>query len=322
VKTVLLTGSAGFIGSHVLDALLEDNTVDEIISIDALTYAANTQYIAEKAHCAKHIFYDVDIRNSKAISKIFESHQIHLIIHLAAESHVDRSIDGATDFLTTNILGTQVLLDCLRMYSPRAWFIYLSTDEVYGPRPIESPARENAHLVPTNPYSVSKAAADMLVSAYQNTFGINATIIRLCNNYGPRQHLEKFIPKMITNCMNDEKLPVYGTGNQMREWLYVEDTVKALLLIIHHKLMGKTFNLGSGNHYENVDVIKMILVNICDSKSTVDYVGDRLGHDFSYALDSQTIRDTVGWRPQISFEEGLARTIDYYKSKKYEGDAY
>jgi dTDP-glucose 4,6-dehydratase len=307
---VLVTGGAGFIGSNFVRHLLLARPDVKIINFDKLTYAGNPESLADIASDARYSFVRGDIANAKAVDEIFQS-GLDAIINFAAETHVDRSIEDASPFLRTNILGTHCLLEAARRFRlPR--FIHISTDEVYGSAPAGESFTEETHLAPRSPYAASKASADHLVSAYTNTFGISAVVLRCTNNYGPFQFPEKLIPLMIANARENKHLPIYGDGLQERDWLFVEDYCRAIALTLDHAKSGSIYNVSAGSPQPNLKIVRTILSHLGKTESLIQYVQDRPGHDRRYALDSSKIQRELGWKPQVSFEEGIRCTIDWY----------
>lgn len=333
-KIILITGGAGFIGSALIRHLIQ-NTQHNIINVDKLTYAGNLESLKSVENSPRYRFEKVDICDGEKISQIFEKHQPDIIMHLAAESHVDRSIAAAGEFIQTNIVGTYQLLEVSRKYFENKkdfLFHHISTDEVYGELP--HPDEENYHqqknlfftedtpYTPNSPYSSSKASSDHLVYAWYRTYGLPIVITNCSNNYGPYQNTEKLIPLIISNAIQGRKLPVYGEGRQIRDWLYVEDHAKALMVIVENVVLlgkvGETYNIGGNNEKKNIEVVKMIC-SILEQKlsknnltSLIEHVTDRLGHDKRYAIDATKIKNDFGWQPQETFESGLEKTVEWY----------
>lgn len=318
MMNVVVTGGAGFIGSNFLFYYSKKHPNDKLICIDKLTYAGNIKTIAPLIQSKKIIFYKKDICDKKAINKIFSNEKPDIVINFAAESHVDRSINDPQIFLETNIIGTSVLMDaCLKNDVKR--FHQVSTDEVYGDLPLDRPDLffyEDTPLHTSSPYSSSKAAADLLVLAYVRTFGLNATISRCSNNYGPYQFPEKLIPLMISKALNNEQLPVYGDGLNVRDWLYVDDHCKAIDLIIHKGKSGEIYNVGGHNEMKNIDIVKSILKELGKEETLIKYVSDRKGHDRRYAIDPTKISKELGWKPDTKFSDGIIKTIRWYLSNE------
>lgn len=325
MKNILVTGGAGFIGSSFIKYILKKYSGCKIINIDLLTYAGNLENLKDIEDNANHVFIKGDIRDRQKLAEIFSIYDIEVLINFAAESHVDRSIIDPEVFLTTNLIGTQVLLDtaknswkikpdhkCCSNYRPGVKYIQISTDEVYGSLGKTGKFSEDTPLNPTNPYSVSKAGADLIVKAYYETFGLPVIITRCSNNYGPFQFPEKLIPLMIFNCLLDKKLPVYGDGQQIRDWLHVEDHCKAIELILQKGIPGETYNIGGNSEKTNLEVVKFIVNELGKSEDLINHVQDRPGHDRRYAIDNSKIMNELGWSPHYSFERGLKETIEWY----------
>jgi len=290
----------------------------DVICIDALTYAGNMETLESALADRRFVFRKADIADRTAICEIFEEHRPDVVVNFAAESHVDRSIENPELFLRTNILGTQVLLDACNKYSVKR-FHQVSTDEVYGDLPLDRPDllfTEETPLHASSPYSASKAGADLLVQAYYRTYGTPVTISRCSNNYGPFQFPEKLIPLMISNAMKNKPLPVYGKGENVRDWLYVEDHCTAIDLIIHKGRPGEVYNIGGNNERTNLEVVRTIVRILGRSENLITFVKDRPGHDLRYAIDASKIRKEMGWEPRTGFEEGLKRTIEWYISNQ------
>lgn len=311
---ILVTGGAGFIGSNFLFYYVNKHPKDKVICVDKLTYAGNIKTITPLIKEGKVIFYKKDICDKKSINKIFSVEKPEIVINFAAESHVDRSISDPQIFLKTNIIGTSVLMDACLKYGVKR-FHQVSTDEVYGDLPLDRPDLffyEDTPLHTSSPYSSSKAAADLLVLAYTRTFGLNATISRCSNNYGPYQFPEKLIPLMISKALNNESLPVYGDGLNIRDWLYVDDHCKAIDLIVHEGKSGEIYNVGGHNEMKNIDIVMSILKELGKTNSLIKYVSDRKGHDRRYAIDPSKISKELGWKPETKFADGIIKTIHWY----------
>ena len=306
-----MTGGAGFIGSAFVRQVLEEQPDVEIVDYDALTYAGNLENLAG-LDPARHSFIKGDICDRAAVLKAMPE-GCDAVFNFAAESHVDRSIHSADEFLRTNIIGTQVLLDAARAKGVRR-FVQVSTDEVMGSLPEDDSAffTEASPLEPNSPYAASKAAAEFVVRAARETFGVDAVITRCGNNYGPRQFPEKLIPLMIANAMNDEPLPVYGDGQNVRDWIFVDDHCRAIWLAYEKGRSGEAYNIGARNERRNLEVVRSILAALGKPESLIRYVDDRLGHDRRYAIDPIKAETELGWRPQVTWEEGLAATIAWY----------
>ncbi len=309
-KRILVTGGAGFIGGAFLNHAVPRYRDYQFINLDALTYAANRKnLLIEKED--NYTFVRADIREGKKLAQIFKRHRPTHVIHFAAESHVDTSIIHPHIFVETNVLGTLNLLNCAREFKV-ARFHHISTDEVYGSLSrSEKPAKETALLNPGNPYSASKAAADLLVLSYHNTFGLDVVITRSSNNYGRGQHTEKFIPLFITSFAKGKSAPLYGDGNNIRDWIYVEDNVKGIDTVFHKGNAGEIYNLGGGNEIQNREVAELLRVLVGNTSARIKTVTDRLGHDLRYALDSRKAR-ALGWKPAVTFDEGIKQTVVHY----------
>lgn len=314
MKKMLITGGAGFIGSNFIHYILSKYNDYQVINLDKLTYAANLDNLKDIEDNKNYRFIHEDIADQEFIFKLFENEKFDIVINFAAESHVDNSILNPQIFTITNILGTQVLLDACRKYNIKR-FHQVSTDEVYGELPLDDNSilfTEKTPLNPSSPYSASKASADMLVKSYYRTYSLPITISRCSNNYGPYQHLEKLIPLMISKAINNDNLPVYGNGLNVRDWLHVYDHCTAIDLIIHEGKIGEIYNIGGNNEKSNIDVVKIILKELGKSEKLIKYVNDRPGHDLRYAIDSTKIKTTLNWKPVYSFEKGILDTIKWY----------
>lgn len=315
MRKIFVTGGAGFIGSAFIRLVLEENSDIEIINFDALTYAGNLDNLIGLDE-SRHQFIQGDICDREAVLKALPENT-DAIFNFAAESHVDRSIHSADEFLRTNIIGTQVLLDAYRAKNVRR-FVQVSTDEVMGTLPEDDTAffTENSPFEPNSPYAASKASAELVVRAARETFGVDAVITRCGNNYGPRQFPEKLIPLMISNAMNDEPLPVYGDGKNVRDWIYVEDHARAIWMIYEKGKSGEAYNIGARNERQNLEVVTSILEALGKPHSLIKYVTDRLGHDRRYAIDAKKVETEIGWKTQTTWEEGLAKTIRWYQENQ------
>lgn len=315
MTTIFVTGGAGFIGSAFIHLILEETSDVEIVNFDSLTYAGNPENL-NGLDTARHTFVKGDICDKTAVLAALPD-DCEAVFNFAAESHVDRSISSASEFVTTNVLGTQVLLDAARAKNVRR-FIQVSTDEVMGSLPDESNLyfTELSPLKPNSPYAASKAAAEHFVRAARETFGLDTVITRCGNNYGPRQFPEKLIPLMISNAMNDESLPVYGDGRNVRDWIYVEDHARAIWLAFERGKSGEVYNIGARNEQHNIDVVKAILDALGKPHSLIKFVADRLGHDRRYAIEADKSETELGWQPQTSWEDGLQKTIRWYQENQ------
>jgi len=325
MKKILVTGGAGFIGSNFIKYMLNKHPEYQIVNLDALTYAGNLENLKDIEKYGNYVFIKGDIRNRAKIEEVFGTYGIDTVINFAAESHVDRSIEGPEVFFTTNVLGTQILLDTAikywriepddkycRDYKPNVKFIQISTDEVYGSLDDRGLFNETMPLTPNSPYSASKASADLLVRAYYKTYGLPVNITRCSNNYGPYQFPEKLIPLMICNCLNNRELPVYGDGMQVRDWIHVYDHCSAIDLVLHKGAIGEIYNIGANNEKTNIEIVKLIIAYLGKSEKLIKYVKDRPGHDRRYAIDNRKITTELGWKPYYSFEDGIKEAIQWY----------
>lgn len=323
MKNILVTGGAGFIGSNFVKHMVKTHPECRVVNYDLLTYAGNLENLRDTLERENHIFLRGDIRDRGELERVFVEYEIDTVVNFAAETHVDRSIDEPEVFLTTNIIGTQVLLDIAknswkvnsdkysREYRPECKYLQISTDEVYGALGAEGYFTEDTSLAPNSPYSASKASADMMVRAYHKTYGLPVNITRCSNNYGPYQFPEKLIPLMINNALEGKELPVYGDGNQVRDWLYVDDHCTAIERVLLSGEIGEVYNVGGNSEKENIEIVKKILETLNKSEGLIKYVKDRPGHDRRYAIDSSKLRK-LGWKPTYSFEEGMEATINWY----------
>ena len=310
----LVTGGAGFIGANFVFYMLQEHPDDEIVCYDALTYAGNLETLESVMDHPKFRFVKGDVADREAVFRLFAGEGFDVVVNFAAESHVDRSIEDPGVFLKTNILGTQVLMDASREYGV-ARFHQVGTDEVYGDLPLDRPDlffTEDMPVTASSPYSASKASADLLAMAYHRTYGLPVTISRCSNNYGPYQFPEKLIPLMIANALADKDLPVYGTGENVRDWLYVEDHCRAIDGILQSGRVGEIYNIGGHNEKSNLEVVKIILQQLGKPESLITFVGDRKGHDLRYAIDPAKIHGEIGWLPETKFENGIKATIQWY----------
>ena len=311
---ILVTGAAGFIGSNFVFYMLDRHPEHEIVALDALTYAGNLETLEPVMENERFTFVKADIADRKTIFSLFEQENFDTVVNFAAESHVDRSIEDPGVFLNTNIIGTQVLMDASREYAVKR-FHQVGTDEVYGDLPLDRPDlffTEETPVTASSPYSASKASADLLAMAYHRTYGLPVTISRCSNNYGPYQFPEKLIPLMISRALNDETLPVYGTGENVRDWLYVEDHCRAIDMILENGRTGEVYNIGGHNERSNLDVVRTILKHLGKPESLITFVGDRKGHDLRYAIEPAKIHNELGWLPSVGFDDGIKMTIDWY----------
>lgn len=315
---IIVTGGAGFIGGNFVHYMINKYPDYDIICLDKLTYAGNLETLEPVMDNPKFKFVKGDIADRDFVYRLFEDEKPDIIVNFAAESHVDRSITDPGIFLQTNIIGTGVLLDACREYGITRYH-QVSTDEVYGDLPLDRPDlffTESTPLHTSSPYSASKASADLLVLAYHRTFKLPVTISRCSNNYGPYHFPEKLIPLMIANCLNDKPLPVYGKGENVRDWLYVEDHCHAIDLIIHDGKVGEVYNIGGHNERTNLQVVETIIDALGKSRDLIQYVTDRPGHDMRYAIDPTKIHNELGWEPETKFDDGIRKTIDWYLNNK------
>ncbi|MEI6285467.1 MAG: dTDP-glucose 4,6-dehydratase [Bacillota bacterium] len=311
---IIVTGGAGFIGSNFVRHIANKYPDYRIINIDCLTYAGNLENLVDIAGNPNYVFYKVDISDRAAIAEIFAKEQIgadDYCVNFAAESHVDRSIENPEIFITTNITGTQVMLDACKRSGIRK-YLQVSTDEVYGSLGATGFFTEETPLQPNSPYSASKTGADCMVRAYFETFGLPVNITRCSNNYGPYHFPEKLIPLIISNALEDKDLPVYGDGLQIRDWLHVTDHCEAIDCVLHNAKVGEVYNIGGNNEMANIDIVKLILIALGKPESLIKYVKDRLGHDRRYAIDAGKIKRDLGWEPKYTFEQGIKETIQWY----------
>ncbi len=323
-KSILLTGGAGFIGSHLVKRLLKYYPSYRIFNLDSLTYASNLNNLNGCESFSNYEFVKGDITNFKFLNELFEINSFDIVIHLAAESHVDNSISDPFTFASTNILGTLNLLETTRIYWKNKLkgklFYHISTDEVFGSLGEKGKFTEDSSYDPRSPYSASKAASDHLVRAYFNTYALPVILSNSSNNYGPVQHFEKLIPTVIQNIINKNPFPIYGEGKNIRDWLYVEDHIEAIDMILHNGKIGETYLIGGDNERRNIDIVHE-LIKILDpllgrpegySRSLINFVADRLGHDYRYSVDNSKIKKELGWKPRTPFKLGLDKTVRYY----------
>jgi len=327
-KRLLVTGGAGFIGCNFVRYMLASHADIRIINLDALTYAGSLDNLKDLPDAARHVFVHGDICDVPLVSTLLREHEIDTIVHFAAESHVDNSITGPAVFVQTNVMGTFTLLEAARQYwlEEHGWgetqcrFHHISTDEVYGTLEKDDPAfTETMPYAPNSPYSASKAGSDHLVRAYHHTYGLPVATTNCSNNYGPYQHAEKFIPTVIRACLEQRPIPVYGDGSNIRDWLYVEDHCHGIDMVIREGQLGETYNIGGCNEWANIDIVRLIC-HILDEKypahaphdRLIEFVTDRPGHDWRYAINAEKMMGELGWKPQESFETGIARTIEWY----------
>lgn len=311
---ILVTGGAGFIGGNFVHYMISKYPDYKIVNLDALTYAGNLETLKDVQDEKNYKFVKGDISDREFIFNLFENEKFDIVVNFAAESHVDRSIVEPDIFIKTNVLGTQALLDASKKYNVKR-FHQVSTDEVYGDLPLDRKDlffTEDTPLNPSSPYSASKASADFLVQAYHRTFGLNTTISRCSNNYGPYHFPEKLIPLMTSRALNNERLPVYGNGENIRDWLHVEDHCSAINLIIHKGKSGEIYNVGGHNEKTNLEVVKTILKTLDKPESLITYVKDRPGHDLRYAIDPKKLENELGWKPKYNFDTGIEMTIKWY----------
>ncbi|GGE70017.1 dTDP-glucose 4,6-dehydratase [Shewanella carassii] len=335
---ILITGGCGFIGTSLIRYLLTQ-TSHSVLNLDKVTYAANQGVDKNTSGSTQYQFIQGDICNKSTVDKLFSCFKPDVVMHLAAESHVDRSIDGPADFIQTNIVGTYNLLEAARSY----WlnlssvekagfrFLHVSTDEVYGDLDLlDSPFNESSRYAPSSPYSASKASSDHLVRAWYRTYGLPVLITNCSNNYGPYQHSEKLIPRMISCALTGTRLPIYGKGEQVRDWLYVEDHVRALYSVLTQGRPGETYNIGGQSERRNIDVVRAICAlldelvpikpqGVTQFEQLISYVADRPGHDMRYAIDANKIQTELGWQPYESFESGLRKTVAWYVNRRKSG---
>ena len=315
MKNVLVTGGAGFIGSNFINHILETRDDISIVNLDKLTYAGNPENLKNAEKYRNYNFVKGDILDQDLVDKIFKKYSIKHVINFAAESHVDRSILGSGIFFTTNVVGTNVLLEAARRHEVEK-FVQISTDEVYGSLGAEGLFTEETALSPNSPYSASKASADLMALSFEHTFGLPVVITRCSNNYGPYQFPEKLIPLMIINALNDKKLPVYGDGLNVRDWIYVIDHNRAVELVWEKGKAGEVYNIGAGQEMTNIEIVRLLLKHLNKPEDLIEFVKDRPGHDRRYAIDASKINSELGWKPGFNFESALTNTIEWYLANK------
>jgi len=325
MKTILVTGGAGFIGSNFVRYMLNKYPDYRIINVDALTYAGNLENLSDIKNNKNYVFIKADIRDKEKMDEVFRTYPIDAVINFAAESHVDRSIDEPDVFLSTNILGTHNLLETAKKYwklepdnkyckeyKQKVKFVQISTDEVYGSLEKTGRFTETTPLMPNSPYSASKASADLIVRSYYKTYGLPVNITRCSNNYGPYQFPEKLIPLMFCNCLKEKELPVYGDGMQVRDWIHVYDHCSAIDVVLHDGVPGEVYNIGGNNERANIDIVKLIIKELNKTEKLIKHIKDRPGHDRRYAIDNTKITTQLKWQPVYSFEKGIKETIEWY----------
>lgn len=315
MKNILVTGAAGFIGSNFVNALLKKRDDIFIVNLDKLTYAGNLENLKASENHKNYRFVKGDIANPELVEYVFQKYNIKFVVNFAAESHVDRSILGSKVFYETNVIGTNVLLETARRFEVER-FLQVSTDEVYGSLGATGYFTETTPISPNSPYSSSKAAADMMVQAFYHTYGMPVLTTRCSNNYGPFQFPEKLIPLMIINTLNGKKLPVYGDGLNVRDWIYVLDHNYAIETVLEKGKPGEVYNIGAKNEMTNIEIVKLILNHLGKGEEMIEYVKDRPGHDRRYAIDNTKIETELGWKPEFSFETAIGETIDWYLNNK------
>jgi dTDP-glucose 4,6-dehydratase len=329
MRTILVTGGAGFIGSNFIKMMLNKHPEYKIINLDSVTYAGNLENLKDIEDNPNYRFIRADIRDKKMTEEVFSSYDINNVVNFAAESHVDRSIEDPEVFFITNVMGTLALLDAARKhwkinpddnnckaYKQGVRFLQVSTDEVYGALGKTGMFTEATLLMPNSPYSASKASADLAARAYHETYGLPVNITRCSNNYGPNQFPEKLIPLTISNCLSGKELPVYGDGMQIRDWLHVSDHCSAIDAVLHMGVDGEVYNIGGNNEKANIDIVKLIVKTLGKSEDLIRYVKDRPGHDRRYAIDNTKITTQLGWKPEYTFEQGIRETIEWYMNNR------
>jgi dTDP-glucose 4,6-dehydratase len=315
LKNVLVTGGAGFIGSNFVRYLLNAHPGITVVNLDKLTYAGNLENLSDVMENSRHRFIKGDICDASTVRAVLSEDRIDSIVHLAAESHVDRSIMGSTVFVQTNVAGTGVLLEAAREHGIDR-FVHVSTDEVYGSLGPTGKFTEQTPLHPNSPYAASKASSDLLALAYHHTYGLPVVVTRCSNNYGPYQFPEKLIPLMIINALDNKPLPVYGDGLNVRDWLHVEDHSRAIEVLLKDGKPGEVYNIGGNSEWKNIDIVKLILREVGKPESLISFVKDRPGHDRRYAMDASKIMNAFGWKARFQFEDGLGKTIRWYRENR------
>ncbi|PEF42460.1 dTDP-glucose 4,6-dehydratase [Bacillus wiedmannii] len=309
---ILVTGGAGFIGSNFVHYMLQRYETYKIINYDALTYSGNLNNVKSLQGHPNYSFVKGEIQNGDLLEHVIKERDVHVIVNFAAESHVDRSIENPIPFYDTNVIGTVTLLELVKKY-PHIKLVQISTDEVYGSLGKTGRFTEETPLAPNSPYSSSKASADMIALSYYKTYQLPVIVTRCSNNYGPYQYPEKLIPLMVTNALEGKKLPLYGDGLNVRDWLHVTDHCSAIDVVLHKGRIGEVYNIGGNNEKTNVDVVEQIISLLGKTKEDIAYVTDRLGHDRRYAIDAQKMKNELGWEPQYTFEQGLKETVEWYE---------
>lgn len=311
MKNILVTGGAGFIGSNYLNYILSESEEYNIVNLDKLTYAGNLENLVKIENNKNYTFVKGDIANHELVEYLFAKYKFNYVINFAAESHVDRSILGSEVFFKTNVMGTNVLLEAAKRHEIEK-FLQVSTDEVYGSLGETGLFTESTPISPNSPYSSSKASADMMALSFYHTYGMPIVITRCSNNYGSYQFPEKLIPLMIINALHDKKLPVYGDGKNVRDWIYVVDHNRAIQMVLEKGAPGEVYNVGAENEMQNIQIIKLILGILGKSEDLIEYVKDRLGHDRRYAIDATKTKTIIGWKPEFSFEQAIVKTVEWY----------
>lgn len=309
---ILVTGGAGFIGSNFVHYMLQNYETYKIINFDALTYSGNLNNVKSLQNHPNYSFVKGEIQNGELLEHVIKERDVQVIVNFAAESHVDRSIENPIPFYDTNVIGTVTLLELVKKY-PHIKLVQVSTDEVYGSLGKKGRFTEETPLAPNSPYSSSKASADMIALSYYKTYQLPVIVTRCSNNYGPYQYPEKLIPLMVTNALEGIKLPLYGDGLNVRDWLHVTDHCSAIDVVLHKGRIGEVYNIGGNNEKTNIDVVEQIITLLGKTKKDIAYVTDRLGHDRRYAIDAQKMKNELGWEPQYTFEQGLKETVEWYE---------